>query len=62
MFPLPGCCWSDTDLNSARSRHQQRKLHLLKGWRDAIERQLAAMNAAIATLEAQMQRDGTSPN
>jgi len=33
---------------------------MLKGWRDAVERQMAAVNAAISTLEQQMQRDGTS--
>jgi hypothetical protein len=33
---------------------------MLKGWRDAVERQLAAVNAAIATLEQQMQRDGNT--
>jgi hypothetical protein len=59
MFPLPGCCWSDTDLKVARGRQQRRKLFLLQGWRDAAERQLAAVNAAITSLEAQMQRDET---
>jgi hypothetical protein len=34
-------------------------LFLLQGWRDAAERQLAAVNAAITSLEAQMQRDET---
>jgi hypothetical protein len=33
---------------------------MLRGWRDALERQLAAIDAAIATLERQMERDGTS--
>lgn len=40
-----------------RRRHQQRKLQMLSFWRDGIERQLAALNAAISTLEAQMRRD-----
>jgi len=30
---------------------------MLSFWRDGIERQLAALNAAISTLEAQMARD-----
>ena len=38
-------------------RHQERKLRMLSYWRDAIERQLAAVNAAISTLEGQMRRD-----
>ncbi len=60
MFPMPDCCWNDTDLKSSRARHQRRKLYMLKGWRDAVERQLAAVNAAIGTLEAQMERDQTN--
>ena len=59
MFPLPGCCWSEPGDNS-HARYQQRKLHMLKGWRDAVERQLAAANAAIATLEQQIERDAAS--
>ena len=60
MFPLSGCCPSDPFSEESRARHQRRKLHMLKGWRDAVERQLAAVNASISTLEGQMQRDGTS--
>ncbi|MFZ4803099.1 MAG: sigma factor SigF [Synechococcus lacustris] len=60
MFSPLGCCWSDRPPLEAHGRHQRRKLHLLKGWRDAVERQLAAVNAAISTMEQQMQRDGTS--
>jgi hypothetical protein len=30
---------------------------MLSFWRDGVERQLAAVNAAISTLEQQMQRD-----
>lgn len=40
-----------------RRRHQQRKLQMLTFWRDGLERQLAALNAAISTLEAQIRRD-----
>ena len=58
MFPLPGCCWSEPE--TAPYQFQQRKLHMLKGWRDAVERQLAAANAAIATLEQQIERDASS--
>ncbi len=59
MFLMPDCCWNDTDLKSSRARHQRRKLYMLKGWHDAVERQLAAVTAAIGTLEAQMERDQT---
>lgn len=30
---------------------------MLSFWRDGLERQLAALNAAISTLEGQIQRD-----
>lgn len=60
MFPLPGCCGTDAFSDESRARHQRRKLMMLKGWRDAVERQLAAANAAISTLEQQMQRDGNT--
>jgi hypothetical protein len=59
MFPLPGCCWSEPG-DSSYAKYQQRKLHMLKGWRDAVERQLAAANAAITTLEQQIERDNVS--
>jgi hypothetical protein len=32
---------------------------MLRFWRDGVERQLAAVTAAISTLEQQMQRDAT---
>lgn len=32
---------------------------MLTYWRDGVERQLAAVNAAISTLEKQMVRDGS---
>lgn len=56
MFPLIGCCTSPEDGDSQRRRHQQRKLQMLTFWRDGAERQLAALNAAISTLEQQIQR------
>ncbi len=34
---------------------------MLRFWRDGIERQLAAVSAAISTLEQQMQRDAAEP-
>jgi len=38
-------------------RHQQRKMRMLTFWRDAVERQLAAINASISTLQQQIERD-----
>ena len=60
-MPLPflGCCSTETAA-AARRSHQHRKLQMLSSWRDAVERQLAALNASIATLEQQMQRDAVS--
>jgi len=60
MFPAFPCCGPEHSPLEAHARHQRRKLSMLKGWRDAVERQMAAVNAAISTLEQQMQRDGTS--
>lgn len=57
MMPPLGCCPGISDGMELRRRHQQRKLQMLSFWRDGIERQLAALNAAISTLEAQMRRD-----
>ncbi len=56
MFLPIGCCGVD-DGDNQRRRHQQRKLQMLTFWRDGAERQLAALNAAISTLEQQIQRN-----
>jgi len=34
-------------------------MEMLRFWRDGLERQLAAINAAISTLETQMDRDSS---
>lgn len=60
MMPPMGCCRGGEDGLALRRRHQQRKLQMLSFWRDGLERQLAALNAAISTLEAQIQRDSPS--
>ncbi|CAK6694403.1 hypothetical protein IFHNHDMJ_01619 [Synechococcus sp. CBW1107] len=57
MFPPFPCCASEEDSRTSRRRYQERKLRMLSFWRDGIERQLAAVTAAINTLEAQMRRD-----
>lgn len=60
MFPaFCGCAAGDSP-SEARRRHQQRKLQMLRCWRDGLERQLAALDASISTLQQQIQRDGES--
>lgn len=57
--PFLGC--SDPDsMQRLRRRHQERKLQTLSFWRDGLERQLASINAAITTLERQMERSNES--
>lgn len=61
MLPPFGCCGAGDDGgHGSWRRHQERKLRMLQFWRDGVERQLAAVNAAISTLEQQMQRDAGS--
>lgn len=55
MLPPFSCC-GGSDVADGLRRHQERKLRMLTFWRDGAERQLAALNAAISTLERQMQR------
>lgn len=56
MFPpFLGCSGSGANHGQLLRRHQERKLQALSFWRDGLERQLAALNAAISTLERQMQ-------
>jgi len=61
MFPPIGCCAVSEDGQTGWRRHQERKLRMLSFWRDGVERQLAALNAAISTLERQMLRDQPDP-
>jgi len=56
MFP-PFYCPPSADVSSKRSHYQQRKLEMLRFWRDRLERQLAAVTAAMSTLDEQIQRD-----
>ena len=59
MLP-PFCCSDTSDYDSRRHHHQQRKMAMLTFWRDGLERQLSAINAAIGTLEQQIERDAQS--
>ena len=54
MFPPFPSCSAGTD---SQQTYQQRKLALLRHWRDSLERQLSAANAAITTMEHQIERD-----
>ncbi len=53
----PFFCQPSCESSHQRSHHQQRKLEMLRFWRDGLERQLAAVTAAMSTLEGQIQRD-----
>ena len=50
-------CQPSCESNYWRSHRQQRKLEMLRFWRDGLERQLAAVTAAMSTLEGQIERD-----
>lgn len=61
MLPPFACCGPSADGHPAWRQHQERKLRMLRFWRDGLERQLAAADAAISTLERQMERDSQQP-
>lgn len=54
MFPPFLSCGDAGSVQRYRRAHQERKLQTLIFWRDGLERQLAAINAAISTLQRQM--------
>ncbi len=58
-LPFLGCCSGEPAATSRRS-FQERKLQMLMHWRDAAERQVAALDGAISTLKQQMERDATA--
>ena len=57
MLPPFVCVGSDDNGASGMRRHQERKMRMLTFWRDGVERQLAAINASISTLQQQIERD-----
>ena len=61
MLP-PFCCPPSMDMAGMKRQHQQRKHAMLSMWRDGVERQLSALNAAIDTLEQQMNRTSNQAN
>ena len=54
MIPPFFACADAGSPAQMRRRHQERKHQMLTFWRDGLERQLAAINAALSTLERQM--------
>jgi len=61
LLPFLDCCAASSG-STGRRGLQERKMRMLTHWRDAAERQLAALNAAISTLEQQIDRDAGSPD
>lgn len=63
MFPFFfNTCGSTSCGNTSRQEYQERKLKFLKWMRDDLETRLAGLNAAIETIERQMNREGQSPS
>ena len=58
ISPFFAC--ADSGSPAQMRRHQERKHQMLTFWRDGLERQLAAINAALSTLERQMQDSAES--
>jgi hypothetical protein len=56
MFPFPlNLCFGSTSCSGfSRQDHLQGKLRFLKMMRDGLETRLAALNAAISTVERQL--------
>jgi hypothetical protein len=56
MFPFWGnSCWTSEPVS--RKTYQERKLRFLKWMRDDLETRLAGINAAITTIERQINED-----
>ncbi|WP_066382345.1 MULTISPECIES: hypothetical protein [unclassified Anabaena] len=57
MFPfwMNPCCHSES-----QKSHRRHQLEFLKWMRDSLETRLAAVNAAIATMERQMNEENAS--
>ncbi len=61
MF-LSDFCGVSSSPEERKSRFQQRKLEMLKLFRDSLERRIASVTASIATLEQQIERDSALVN
>ena len=58
MFIADFCSSNDT-AHKRKRNYQNRKLELLKLYRDSLERRIASINASIEVLEKQIDRDST---
>jgi len=56
MFPF-SFCNGDTSPQEAYRQHQEHKLAFMKAMRNGLETRLAALNAAIASIESQLSSD-----
>ncbi len=55
-------CYEQEVSSNYRSRYQKRRLRFLNHIRDAMERRMAALDASIKTLEAQIEREDNIEN
>jgi hypothetical protein len=53
MFPFPFCNGTFAPQEAYR-QHQEQKLAFMKAMRNGLETRLAALNAAIASMESQL--------
>lgn len=61
MFPFWGnACWGQEPVS--RKNYQERRLQFLKWMRDDLETRLAGLNAAIDTIERQINQENTRDN
>ncbi len=59
MFPFWGnACWGAEPVS--RRTYQERKLKFLKWMRDDLETRLAGINAAISTIERQVNQEDSA--
>ncbi len=59
MFISDFCASNDTALKRKRN-YQNKKLEILKSYKDSLERRIAAIGASIDILEQQIDRDSNS--
>ena len=59
MFITDFCLSNDSSLKRKKN-YQNRKLELLKLYKDSLERRIAAISASIDVLETQINRDTTT--
>jgi hypothetical protein len=57
MFPFFNPCWNWDSSSSSQKAYQERKLNFLKWMRNDLEARLAGLNAAIETVERQMNQE-----